>query len=259
MFNGGFHWNNGFLECGCGGRGCSNCRPQFPAQPCNSPFPPNSSCGCPELLDSNCVVYHKFNNIISGLVNLNLGNGSTLQLILDTIDTQLGLINPTGWALPFLRGEGFTINTLPQFGAAVDTEFSVLDQAISALQTAANTPITPVQSPSIHLGVSGTLNHTLRADVNISATSGNTLVILSDGLYANAQTLSINYVNKTLSISQGNTVDFSSLLCQAGWLGDVTADPIGVADGNYWYRTDLSAAAGLRIRVNGTTRTITTS
>ena len=101
---GGFHWNNGFLECDCGGRGCSNCRTgRFPAQPCNSQFPPSNSCGCPDLLDSNCVIYHKYNNMISGLVNLNLGNGSTLQLILDSIDAQLGYINVSRWALPNLR------------------------------------------------------------------------------------------------------------------------------------------------------------
>lgn len=254
-----FNWNNGFLQCGCGGAGCGNCQPRFPAQPCNSPFPPNNSCGCPEQPDANCVIYHKYNNIVSGLINLNLGNGSTLQLILDTIDTQLGYINVGNWALPFLRSEGFTLNTLPQFGIAVDTELQTIAGEITVLQGLVGTPITPIDSTSVNLTVSGLQNHTLRADVNISATSGNTLVVLGDGLYANAQTLSINTVNKTLSISQGNTVDFSALLCQAGWLGDVTADPTGVGDGNYWFRTDLSAANGLRIRVNGTTRTIPTT
>lgn len=258
-WNGGFHWNNGFLSCSCGGRGCGNCTPHFPAQPCGGSFPPDATCGCPTQLDSACVIYHKFNNQISGLVNLGLGNGATAELIFNTIDAQLGYINVANWALPNLRGDGFTLNTLPQFGAAVDTEIGNINGEITVLQGLVNTPITPIDTTSVNLTVSGVLNHTLQADVNISATTGNTLVILGDGLYSAPQTLSINYVNKTLSISGGNTVDFSSLLCQAGWLGNVTSDPAGVADGNYWFRTDLAAASGLKIKVNGTVRTITTS
>lgn len=44
-------------------------------------------------------------------------------------------------------------------------------------------PITPVDSPSIDLTVTGGTGHTLRGDINISATSNNAAVILSDGLY----------------------------------------------------------------------------
>lgn len=255
MWNNGFSWNNGFLSCGCGGSGCGNCRTGlFPAQPCPPKFPPNCNNGCPILLDSNCVIYHQFNNQISGLKNLNLGNGSTLQLILDTIDVQLGVLNAAAWAVPNLRADGFTINTLPQFAAAVDTELGVIANEITVLQGLVGVPITPVNTNSIDLAVSGPLNHTLTANVNISGATGNTLVVLSDGLYAAPQLLSINYVAKTLSITGGNTVDFSSLLCQAGWQGDVTTDPTGLGDGNYWFNT---TSGQLKIRLNGATRVIT--
>lgn len=41
--------------------------------------------------------------------------------------------------------------------------------------------------------------------------------------------------------------------------GNVNADPTTLVDGDYWFRTDLAAADGLKIRVNGTTRTIPTT
>lgn len=46
-----------------------------------------------------------------------------------------------------------------------------------------------------------------------------------------------------------------------GYLGAVSADPsIGdVENGQYWWRTDLSAAVALRIKVNGVFRTIPTT
>lgn len=44
-------------------------------------------------------------------------------------------------------------------------------------------PITPIDSPSINLTVTGGTGHTLRGDVQISATSNNAAVVLSDGLY----------------------------------------------------------------------------
>lgn len=47
-------------------------------------------------------------------------------------------------------------------------------------------PITPIDTDSIDLTAFGELKHTLQADVNISAASGNTLEILSDGLYASS-------------------------------------------------------------------------
>lgn len=247
---------NGFQPngCGCGGPGQNN----FPAQPCASIFPPyGCGNGCPIQLDSNCVIYHKCNDQISGLVNLGLTNGATAQLIFDSIDPWIGYLKASLWSIPFLRAVPFTITTLPQFATAVDTELSLFSTEIATLTAAANTPITPVDSTSIDLSVSGSLNHTLTGVVKISATASNQVSIVSDGLLVAPQTLSISGNN--LTISSGNTVDFSALLCQTGWQGNVTVDPSGAVDGDYWFRTDLSAASGLKIKVNGAVRTITTT
>lgn len=48
----------------------------------------------------------------------------------------------------------------------------------------AQTPITPVDTPSVNLTVSGVDNHTLQADVIISPDLGNTLVENANGLFA---------------------------------------------------------------------------
>jgi hypothetical protein len=195
-------------------------------------------------------------NTASGLINLNLPNGSTLELILNTIDSQLGSVNVIPWSLPTLRAI-YTITSLQQFGQAVDTQIGLINASITALEAGAAVPITSTPTPSITFALSGTLDHNISANVNISATANNLLVINSDGLYATPQTLSINYTTKELSITNGNTVSFASLVCGAsGFLGNVTADP-SATDGQYWYRTDLSPLAGLRIQVNGTVHTIT--
>lgn len=235
-------------SCGCN---------DFPAQPC-SPFPFCGPNGCPILLDSSCVIYHKNMNTPSGLVNLNLPNGSTVELILNTIDTQLGNINVTNWTLPFLRSI-YTITNLQQFGQDVDTQLGLFNTAINNLNNQALVPNTTNDSSTIHFSVSGTLGRVLTGNVKISSTANNLLIANADGLYSTPQTLSIDYTAKTLSITEGNTVDFSSLICGAsGFLGDVTADPTAT-DGQYWFRTDLSASVGLRIKLNGLVRTITTS
>lgn len=234
-------------SCGCN---------QFPAQPC-SPFPVCGPNGCPILLDSACVIYHQNMNTPSNLINLNLPNGSTLQLILDTIDSQLGNVNVTSWNLPILRAIT-PITTLRQFGEAVDTQIGLINVAISGL-VADNIANTVTDTPTIHFGVSGTLGRNITGNVKISATANNLLIAESDGLYSTPQTLSIDVVNKKLTITEGNTVDFSSLICGAsGFLGNLTADPTAT-DGQYWFRTDLSATVGLRIKLNGAVRTITTS
>jgi len=234
-------------SCGCN---------DFPAQPC-SPFPICGPNGCPIHLDSACVIYHKNMNTISGLVNLNLPNGSTLELILNTIDVQLGPLNVSNWSLPVLRAI-YTINTLKQFGEAVDTQIGLINDAIADLEASA-VPIVATDSATIDFTTSGTLDHNITASVKISASANNLLIANVDGLYSTPQTLSIDYVNKTLSITEGNEVDFSSLVCGAsGFLGNVTSDPTAI-DGQYWFRTDLSAASGLRIKLNGSVRTITTS
>ena len=241
----------------------------FPCNQCYSYTPPyvrscDTPCndsGCPIQLDSNCVIYHKGNNIISGLVTLGLQNGATAQLIFDAIDSQLAFIQAQNYTLTCLRTTySYVINTLPQFATAVDTTLCVLNGLVQTALTNSAVPITPVDSDSIDLSVSGTNNHTIEANIIISPDSGNQFTVLANGAFVPAQTLAVDYDLNTLTISDGNTVDLTPLFCTpSGWLGNVTADPSAAIDGNYWFRTDLSAAAGLKIRLNGAVRTITTS
>jgi len=235
-------------SCGCN---------DFPAQPCNPCVPAGT---CPILLDTACVIYHKNGNSPTELINLNLGNGSTAELIFNTIDQQLGFIQVQNWNIPVLRGIYGTVNNLIQFGQDVDTQIGLINTAITALQAGAGSPLTKTDTPSIQIVLSGTLNHNISANVNISSASGNSLSINSDGLYDAPQTLSVNPSARTLTISNGNTVNLAALVCGvSGYLGEVTSDPVSPVNGQYWFRTDLSASVGLRIQLNGSVRTITTS
>lgn len=243
---------------------CYNCgTPVWQPCNCNKPkscCPPDPS-GCPVKLDFSCVIYHQNNNELSKLTGLGLNNGATLEQFAEAVDVKIAQLNVPDWTLPFLRNapNSYTINTLKQFGEAVDTELADLQAQIDALSLSAAVPITPVDSPTINLTASGTLNHTVRADVTFSAIADNQAEALSDGVYVGPQTLSINVGDKTLTISDGNTVDLTSITCGVGgFLGNFTADPLAT-DGQYWFRTDLSASIGLRIRLNGSVRTITTS
>lgn len=222
---------------------------------------PPSPSGCPVQLDFSCVIYHKSNNELSQLTNLGLNNGATLDQFAVAVDNLLGQLNVPDWSLPFLRNapNSYTINNLEQFGEAVDTELADLQAQIDALALSAAVPITPVDSATVDITANGTLNHTVKADVKFSATADNQAEALADGVYVAPQTLSINVANKTLSISDGNTVNLASLTCGVGgFLGNFTADP-SAADGQYWFRTDLPVADGLRIRLNGNVRTIPTT
>lgn len=234
-------------SCGCN---------EFPAQPCGPRFPVCGPTGCPLYLDTSCVLYHQFGNSPTGLINLGLPNGSTAELIFNTIDGALGVLNVNNWALPFLRGIFGGITNLQQFGQAVDIEFSILNIAVSNIQSGVTgVPVTVTNTATIDFALSGPLNHHISANVNVSAGADNQLSIVGDGLFSAPQTLSINAGAKTLSISNGNTVNLSSLVCGvSGFLGDVTSDPASVIDGQYWYNTTSSQ---LKIQLNGATRIIT--
>lgn len=232
---------------GCGGCGnCSSCKPK--CDPCQNNGP------CPTKLDFDCIIYHKSNNQISGLQCLGLTNGATLTLFAETVDTYICQLKVLNWDLECLRDAGYTINTVQQFGEAVDVELCELQAQIDALVADMAVPITTTPTATITFSLSGDLDHHISANVNVSAIAGNKLVVLGDGLAVAPQTLSIDYTEKTLSISDGNTVDFSSLVCGVGgWLGNVVADPTAI-DGQYWFRTDLDQ---LRIKLNGGVRQIT--
>lgn len=227
--------------------------------PCNcvqtSCNPCTSYTGCPIQLDASCVFYHIANNSTSQLTGLNLSNGATLQLILETIDVKIRELNVPTWTLTCLRAS-YVINTLQQFGQAVDTEICDLQDQIDTLSSSAAVPLVATDSTSIDFSQSGTLDHTFTGVVKISATAGNQATILGDGLYTTPQTLSVNYIDKQLTISDGNTVDLASLVCGAsGFLGNLASDPVAV-DGQYWWNTTSSL---LKIQVNGVVKTITTT
>jgi hypothetical protein len=221
--------------------------------------PCNTNTGCPIQLDFDCVIYHKDNNEVTNLTNLALTNGATLNQFAEAVDTYIGFIKAQDYNLPCLR-DTYTINSLQEFAEAVDTELCEIRTEIETIEASVATPITPVDTASINLGASGVLNHTLQADVIISPNSGNRLSIQGNGLFSSPQILSVNYSTKELTIVGGNTVALAALFTPvSGFLGNVTADPATPLDGQYWFRTDLAAASGLRIQLNGSVRTITTS
>jgi hypothetical protein len=230
---------------------------QFPCDPCANPGP------CPIQLDFNCIIYHKDNSQVNNLGPIGLNNGATLQLFADTVAAMLGPLagpgqGPSAWSLPCLRAVPYTINTFQQFGQAIDTQLCILQGEINAVIATASTPITPVDTHSINLTVSGTLNHTLQADVIISPNANNLLSIQTNGLFSAPQDLSINTATKVLSISNGNSVDLTSIVCAVGgFLGNLTTDPsTPILDGQYWWNTTSSL---LKIQVNGIVKTITTT
>jgi hypothetical protein len=238
-------------NCGC------NSTTTFPVVSICDPC--NSNTGCPIQLDWDCSIYHKDNNEVTNLTNLGLANGATLNQFAEAVDTYIGEIKAQDYNLPCLSAT-YTINSLQEFAEAVDTVLCELTDDITTVSGSVATPITPVDTQSINLTVSGTLNHTLQADAIISPNSGNRLSIQSNGLFASPQILSVNYSTKELTIVGGNTVSLTALFTPvSGFLGNVTADPSSPLDGQYWFRTDLSAASGLRIQLDGNVRTITTS
>lgn len=251
--------------------GCSNCGSSSPCG-CQSSYITVNTCrcgntydkcccsqsttnGCPIQLDTTCVLYHKDNNAVSALTNLAITNGATLQSILEAIDVYIGQIKVTDWVLTCLR-EDYTIDSLQAFAQAVDTEICILKGQVAAIEANAVVPITPVDTQSINLGVSGLINHTLQADVKISAQVNNLLSVLADGLYSSPQTLNINYASKEISITNGNTLSFASILAGTyGWLGNLPSDPTAI-DGQYWWNT---VSSQLKIKVNGLVKIITTT
>lgn len=213
--------------------------------------------GCPIMLDAGCVLYHKYNNEVSELDELNLTNGVTLEVVLEALNDKVKQINVTDFTLTYLREKPYVINTFQQFAQSVDTELSLLKDEIDDASSDNSTPLTANDSSTITFATSGTLNHTVSADIIISAANGNRLSVETDGLFSASQTLSVNNSTKELSISDGNTVDLSSISAGvSGYLGEVTTDPSLSINGQYWYNTVQSK---LKMTVNGVTKEIVTA
>lgn len=216
--------------------------------------PCNTNTGCPIQLDFDCVIYHKDNNEVTNLTCLELTNGATLNQFAEAVDAQICQLNVEDYNLPCLRAD-YTINTLAQFANAVDTEICILHDDIETLTGLVSTPITPVDTTSIDLSVSGLNSHTLSASLIVAPNADNQLTVLPAGAYVAPQTLTIDYDTQEICISDGNCVDLSPMLCTAeGFRGNIAADPVDPEEGQYWYNTVENE---LRIQVNNAVYTIT--
>lgn len=92
-----------------------------------------------------------------------------------------GKLEPTVYKSGVLSGNGSFSNPLIVSAGGAN---QVLKTVAGVASWANNTPITPTDTNSVDLTVGGTDSHTIQADVKISATAGNQISILGDGLYA---------------------------------------------------------------------------
>lgn len=211
--------------------------------------------GCPVNLDMSCVFYHKDNNKVTELDGLSFSNGATLEIIIESIDEKVKQLNVSGFDLPCLR-VSYVVNTTQQFAEAVDTELCLIKASIDDLSDDTATELVANDSATIDFNTSGTLDHTITGSVKLSATAGNRLTEELDGIYVDGQILSIDYSAKTISISDGNTLSFASLMAGTnGFLGNLASEP-SATDGQYYYNTTSNL---LRMKLNGSYKTITTS
>lgn len=231
---------------------CNKCYQPFCGGTCNEN--PCES-GCPIKLDFACIVYNKDGKEASKLSGLNLPNGSTLRLVVELLDEKIKQLDVVNYALPHLR-QSHVINNVKKFAEVVDSTLASLRSDILSLSSESSPNVIGIASSSINLATSGTQGHTIKADLKLSASEGNTLTILGDGLYNNPQTLGINYLTKSLTISNGNSVDLTPLVqAPSGYLGKVIADPSSPLDGNYWFNSSQNK---LKIRVGDTIKEIVT-
>lgn len=91
-------------------------------------------CGCGHRTqtqkDAADVIYHLSNGEISELTNLEISNGATLELILETIDTKIApLTSVLSTTLTYLRTK-YVVNNLTQFLVAVSTELGLLNTTV---------------------------------------------------------------------------------------------------------------------------------
>lgn len=89
--------------------------------------------GCPVQLDFSCVIYHKSNNEVTELDGLNLSNGATLELVIESLDEKIKQLKVLDFSLPCLRAS-YVINTMQQFVTAVDTELCLIKDRLDALE-----------------------------------------------------------------------------------------------------------------------------
>ena len=133
---------------------------------------------------------------------------STLSTSLQTLTTTVGGINTQATLDDFE-----TISGLPGPTATTSALFLALqqlvvshDQDILDLQALGSTSITPVDSPSVDLTVSGAGNHTIQADVNLSAVANNAITEQVDGLHVISPSISASNTS-TVNITANGTAN----------------------------------------------------
>ncbi len=231
---------------------------------CNRCYKPDNLCSCncstcqddcPLTLDFKCLIYNKSGNDINHLEGLGLNNGATLRLFAEMVDEKIKQLNFLNTSLPYIRSNNL-VNSLQQFATSVDHELEALSDSIATIVDLSNVSVSAVDTNSIDMSASGTLNHTISSSLKVSPQSNNLLSVLSDGVYVSPQTISVNYSAKTISISNGNTIDLSGIVCTpSGYLGNIASDPSSSVDGNIWYNTTQNK---LKIKANGVIKEIPT-
>lgn len=176
---------------------------------------------CTFKLDAACVFFHWKCTVPGGLPNLGIDCNTSLEEILIILDDLVG----NNFNIPFEGQESETISWVmggiaghsptaqvkvsedegniivihddglyaSAFSPGNTEQLELLieelceSSAFEACLLSHETPITPVDTPSVNLSVSGVSDHVLQADVNISALDGNIITIEADGLYASAE------------------------------------------------------------------------
>lgn len=102
-------------------------------------------------------------------------------------------------------------NTLPN-GQAVPnvTQLMGADCRSYTIPLVSETPFTVVDTPTVDLSVSGTMGHTLSANVIVSAQDGNQIVINTDGLFVDTITTDICPILTNLPTIGGGTVPLNA-------------------------------------------------
>jgi len=127
-------------------------------------------------------------------------------------------------------------------------------------------PITPIDTQTIDLTISGTTGHTLRADVIISPTAGNGLVSLANGLYSASAAgsywgLSGNSILSTNFLGSTNSqpINFKVNSIKAGRLFSSGDTSFGYQASYSNVSTSFTTAIGYQASYSGTTNSENTA
>ena len=166
---------------------------------CNQSLP--KSVGCPTMVDAGCIYYHLNNQKLSLLTGIKLGNGTTLEAVVENLDAaikNMQQIDFRNYDLPYLTTGGI-VRTMEDFATRVDE--ALLNQAHAGF-TGETTPtvIWDEANPA-------------QASVRRSATAGQRLQVKSDGLYVAFETAD---VTKLIQLLQANPTLLTQLKAVLG-------------------------------------------